>query len=63
MGPIVDRSRERLGTSDTAIIAMRRLLLEESRALSEGREPATPHHPGLTKGPGRSGRARLWPSA
>jgi phthalate 4,5-dioxygenase len=44
MGPIVDRTRERLGTSDTAIIAMRRLLLGEIRALAEGREPSAPHH-------------------
>ena len=39
MGPIVDRTRERLGTSDTAIIAMRRLLLQEIRALQEGQPP------------------------
>lgn len=44
MGPIVDRSRERLGTSDTAIIAMRRLLLDEIRALAEGREPTAAQH-------------------
>jgi phthalate 4,5-dioxygenase len=44
MGPVVDRSRERLGTSDTAIIAMRRLLLDEIRALGEGREPAAAQH-------------------
>jgi nitrite reductase/ring-hydroxylating ferredoxin subunit len=39
MGPIVDRTRERLGTSDTAIIAARRRLLQEFRALMEGNEP------------------------
>jgi phthalate 4,5-dioxygenase len=39
MGPVVDRTRERLGTSDTAIIAMRRLLLQEVRALQQGHEP------------------------
>jgi phthalate 4,5-dioxygenase len=44
MGPIVDRTRERLGTSDTAIIAMRRLLLEEIRGLAEGRELFAPYH-------------------
>ena len=43
MGPIVDRTRERLGTSDTAIIAMRRLLLEEIRALQNGKEPIAAH--------------------
>jgi hypothetical protein len=44
MGPVVDRTRERLGTSDTAIIAARRLLLQEIRALEEGREPFPAHH-------------------
>jgi phenylpropionate dioxygenase-like ring-hydroxylating dioxygenase large terminal subunit len=44
MGPLVDRTRERLGTSDTAIIAMRRLLLQETRALERGEEPHVPHH-------------------
>ena len=44
MGPIVDRTRERLGTSDTAIIAMRRLLLEEIRALQNGKEPLAAHN-------------------
>ena len=44
MGPIVDRTRERLGTSDTAIIAMRRLLLQEMRALEEGKEPFASQH-------------------
>lgn len=40
MGPIVDRTREHLGTSDTAVIAARRLLLREVRALQRGEEPA-----------------------
>ena len=44
MGPIVDRTRERLGTSDTAIIAMRRLLIEEIRALQQGGQPFAPGH-------------------
>jgi phthalate 4,5-dioxygenase oxygenase subunit len=44
MGPSVDRTRERLGTSDTGIIAMRRLLLQEVRALQQGREPFAAHH-------------------
>jgi hypothetical protein len=39
-GPIVDRSLELLGTSDTAIIKMRRLLLDAARGLEEGVEPA-----------------------
>jgi phthalate 4,5-dioxygenase oxygenase subunit len=44
MGPMVDRTRERLGTSDTAIIATRRLLLQEIRALQRGDEPFAPYH-------------------
>jgi phthalate 4,5-dioxygenase oxygenase subunit len=44
MGPVVDRTRERLGTSDTAIIAARRLLLQEIRELAEGRRPYAAHH-------------------
>jgi phthalate 4,5-dioxygenase oxygenase subunit len=44
MGPRVDRTNERLGTSDTAIIAARRLLLQEVRALQKGREPFAVTH-------------------
>lgn len=44
MGPTVDRTRERLGTSDTAIIAMRRLLLQEVRAFQQGQEPFAARH-------------------
>src|SRR5262249_43717230 len=44
MGPMVDRRGERLGTSDTAIIAMRRLLLQEVRALLQGQKPFAAHH-------------------
>lgn len=43
MGPIVDRTKERLGASDAGIIAMRRLLIDEIRALAKGQEPATAH--------------------
>ena len=39
MGPIVDRSRENLGTSDRPIIAFRKRLLRMARALQSGREP------------------------
>ncbi len=35
MGPIYDRSREHLGTSDSAIISVRRRLLRASRALRD----------------------------
>jgi phthalate 4,5-dioxygenase len=44
MGAVVDRTRERLGTSDTAIIATRRLLLQEIRALQQGNEPPAAHN-------------------
>jgi phenylpropionate dioxygenase-like ring-hydroxylating dioxygenase large terminal subunit len=39
MGPIVDRSLERLGTSDKAIIAARQLLLEGTDAVEAGNAP------------------------
>lgn len=39
MGPIVDRTRERLGTSDVPIIHMRRMLLKQVRAFQNGAEP------------------------
>jgi phenylpropionate dioxygenase-like ring-hydroxylating dioxygenase large terminal subunit len=44
MGPIVDRTRERLGTSDAGIIAARKLLLQEIRALESGQEPFAAQH-------------------
>ena len=39
MGPIVDRSQEFLGTSDRAIVTMRRQLLEATRAVEDGQTP------------------------
>jgi phthalate 4,5-dioxygenase oxygenase subunit len=39
MGAIVDRTQEHLGTSDVAIIRMRRRLLENIRGIMAGREP------------------------
>ena len=38
-GPIADRSRERLTSSDTAIVMMRKKLLDAAKALAEGTEP------------------------
>jgi hypothetical protein len=46
-GPIVDRSREHLGTSDTAVIQLRKRLIDGARALAEGRPPAAAATPGL----------------
>ena len=39
MGPIVDRSKEHLGSTDRAIITMRRLLLEATHEVEAGRTP------------------------
>ena len=39
MGPIMDRSRERLGASDIAIVEFRRIMVEAARRFLEG-EPA-----------------------
>jgi len=39
MGPIVDRSKEFLGTSDKAIVAMRRLLMQAIDTVAEGGTP------------------------
>ena len=41
MGAIVDRTKEHLGTSDTAIIGMRRQLVNGAKALMGGEEPKT----------------------
>jgi hypothetical protein len=48
-GPIVDRGQERLGTSDTAIIQVRKRLMGAARALSERGTPA----PGMDPKPYR----------
>jgi hypothetical protein len=39
MGPIIDRTVEHLGTTDKAVIRMRRLLLDAARGLAQGQEP------------------------
>lgn len=45
MGSIVDRRKEHLGTSDNAIIRMRRRLLGMATDLQEGEEPYAALHP------------------
>ena len=45
MGPIADRSKEHLGTSDVAVIAARRALLGLAKELADGKEPALPWSP------------------
>ncbi len=44
MGPIVDRSKERLGTSDTAIIVFRKSLIRLAKELADGIEPIAATH-------------------
>jgi hypothetical protein len=39
MGPIVDRSQEHLGSSDKAIVVLRRLLLDAIHGVERGEEP------------------------
>jgi nitrite reductase/ring-hydroxylating ferredoxin subunit len=41
MGPIYERTNERLGTTDRAIIRMRRLLIKAAKELANGIEPVT----------------------
>lgn len=44
-GPISDRSREHLGSSDAGVIAVRRLLLRQLGELRAGQEPRPPRSP------------------
>ena len=53
MGAIVDRTVEHLGTSDTAVISLRRRLLAEARSLADGSEPWLAGH-------GEAYRRRSW---
>jgi phthalate 4,5-dioxygenase oxygenase subunit len=49
MGPIADRTRERLGASDLAVVEFRRLMVEAAHAMRDGgpvlgrTDPHTPH--------------------
>ena len=47
MGKVVNRELEHLGTSELAIIAMRRRLIKGARELQEGIEPMQAHNPEL----------------
>ncbi len=49
MGAIMNRTEEHLGTSDTAIIAFRRMMLRAARDLQKGREPYAASHSELYK--------------
>ena len=44
-GPLSERSREHLGASDLGVIATRRMLLKQLKALQKGQEPTQPHRP------------------
>lgn len=47
MGPICNRSREHLGTSDLGIIATRRRIIQTAQALEEGEAPFAAEHPDI----------------
>jgi phenylpropionate dioxygenase-like ring-hydroxylating dioxygenase large terminal subunit len=47
MGPIVDRTRELLGSGDAAIVAFRKMMLAQARHLRETGELALPNQPEL----------------
>lgn len=47
MGPIVDRSKEHLGHSDSGVMKFRRLMIRLAQQLQEGREPEAPFRPEL----------------
>ena len=49
MGPVNDRTREHLGSSDTAVIAMRRRLQRLAMDLQRGVEPAAAQQPEIYK--------------
>jgi hypothetical protein len=44
-GPLSERSREHLGASDLGVIAARRMLLRQLKALQKGQEPPQPRTP------------------
>jgi hypothetical protein len=44
-GPLSDRSREHLGASDLGVIAARRMLLRQLKALQKGQVPPQPTNP------------------
>jgi phthalate 4,5-dioxygenase oxygenase subunit len=52
MGPIADRSKERLGGSDMAVVAFRRQMVDAARAVARG-------EPGIGTAPGRTRYVKL----
>jgi phthalate 4,5-dioxygenase len=45
MGSVYDRTKEHLGTSDAAVIFLRRMYAEAARDIIEGKEPSLPSEP------------------
>lgn len=45
VAPIYDRSQEHLGTTDTGIARVRRMLLDSTRKIEQGARPAATHSP------------------
>ena len=54
MGPIVDRTKEHLGVSDSYVIQVRRFLLKAVRDLQAGKQP-----PGLVYDSGKADFSRI----
>ena len=54
MGPIADRSRERLGASDLAIVEFRRIMVDAARQLAAGGEAIGTVEPRVPRGSLRS---------
>ena len=44
-GPVSDRTREHLGTTDLGVIASRRRLIKQAKDIEKGIEPTEPHNP------------------
>jgi 5,5'-dehydrodivanillate O-demethylase len=53
-GPVTDRARETLGSSDRGIVMYRRLLREQIDALAEGKEPL-----GIIRDPALNNRIKI----
>ncbi len=62
MGPIADRSRERLGVSDVAIVHFRRIMVEAARTVGAG-GPAIGTGPGAVPHVALRGYAGIVPKA
>ena len=59
MGPIADRTREKLGASDLAVVEFRRIMIEAARAMAHG-GPAIGTHAAAYPACRRSDRSKAW---